>query len=74
MRYVYLGDAYTRPELRGAPCDPVSGPSRSKTGRGRVVVIRGRNRNQLVRFADGTQVVVAGRFLRLSTPPEGAPR
>ena len=57
MRYIYLGDRLTRSDLHGQPCDPVL----RKDGR----VVRGRNRNQLVRFADGMACVVAGRRLRL---------
>ena len=68
MRYVYLGDALTRPALRGAPCDPVM-----RTGAaGRPVVTRGRNRNQLVTWLDGTRDVVPGRHLRLASK-RGAP-
>ncbi|HLT46283.1 MAG TPA: hypothetical protein VK002_03570 [Rubricoccaceae bacterium] len=39
MRYVFLGDRLTRPDLAGRPCDPVRRPD------GRVV--RGHNRNAL---------------------------
>lgn len=58
MRYVYLGDKLTDPKLKGQPCDPI----RRADGR----VVRAKNRNQLVRFADGALVVVVGRWLRLS--------
>lgn len=61
-RYVYLGDALTDPRWRNQPCDPVL-----RSNGERMTVIRGRRpRNQLVVFADGTQVVVLGRRLRLT--------
>ena len=61
-RYVYLGDRLTDPKLVGHPCDPVLRAD------GKVIVGVGKRvpRNQLVRFADGTEVVVLGRRLRLS--------
>lgn len=63
MRYLFLGDSYSRPDLRGRPCDPVM-----RTGAaGKPVVTRGRNRNQLVVFEGGERVVVPGRFLRLAS-------
>ncbi len=58
MRYIYLGDRLTRPDLKGQPCDPVL----RADGR----VIRARNRNQLVRFASGALCIVAGRRLRVA--------
>lgn len=58
MRYTYFGDRHTRPDLRGAQCDPVRRPDGK--------VVRGRNRNALVRLASGELVVAAGRFLRLN--------
>jgi hypothetical protein len=62
MRYVYLGDKMTDPALIGRPCDPV------RRADGKVIVGSGTGvpRNQLVRFADGREVVVLGRRLRLS--------
>jgi hypothetical protein len=65
MRYRYLGDRFNRiyaglpgdPALADAECDPVR-----RNGR----VIRGANRNQLVRVAGGRLVVVLGRRLRLT--------
>lgn len=63
MRYVYLGDTLTDPRWVGQPCDPVL-----RSNGERVTVIRGnRPRNQLVRFADGSLVVVLGRRLRVTS-------
>lgn len=56
MRYVYLGDRMTAPELKNALCDPV----RREDGR----CIRGRG-SQLVQFADGSRRVVIARRLRV---------
>ncbi len=53
--YVYLGDRFTRPELRGAECSAV----RRADGK----CVRGRNGSMLVEFESGRQVVV-GRMLR----------
>ena len=68
MRYIYLGDKIGRfygcTERDGQPCDPVLRPD----GR----VIRGRNRNQLVQWADGTHDVVPGRYLRLKKKLDNA--
>lgn len=62
MRYIYLGDRLTDPMYVGQPCDPVMRRDRTP-----VTVIRGtRPRNQLVVFANGTEVVVLGRRLRLA--------
>lgn len=55
MRYIYLGDAMTAPELRGAACDPVLRAD------GKCVV---GGSKQLVVFADGTRHVVLRRRLR----------
>ncbi len=60
MRYVYLGDRWTDLRLVGQPCDPVLRPD----GRCVVSTGKGRPRNQLVRFADGSPVVVPARRLR----------
>jgi hypothetical protein len=62
VRYVYLGDRLTDPRWRDGPCDPVRRPD----GRAIVGVGRGTPRNQLVRFEDGTEVVVRARLLRLA--------
>jgi hypothetical protein len=56
VRYVYLGTRETDPSLKGQACDPV----RDERGR----CIRGRG-NQLVRFADGRQIAVVARRLRV---------
>lgn len=59
MRYVYLGDKMTDSRWTGQPCDPV------RRLDGKVIVGR-KPRNQLVRFEDGSLVVVLGRRLRLT--------
>lgn len=65
--YVYLGDRWTRPELRGATCRAV----RRADGR----CIRGRNGSMLVQIvtSDGTpgptHVVVGRRLRRLPVSP-----
>ncbi|MEO0973184.1 MAG: hypothetical protein AAFX85_08815 [Pseudomonadota bacterium] len=59
MRYLYLGDLHTRPDLRGQRCDPVMRSGASD----KPVVTRGRNRNSLVVFENGERHVVAGRHL-----------
>jgi hypothetical protein len=62
-RYTYLGDAATRPELRGMQCDPVLDE------RGKCVVSR-RMASALVH--DGkTFYVVARRRLRLNSKFKG---
>lgn len=61
-RYVYLGDTWDKlydPERCGAPCDAV--PRGDGSGR----VLRGRNRNQAVRFPNGDIEIVPGARLRL---------
>lgn len=62
FRYCYLGDRLTDPRLVGQPCDPV----RRRDGKVIVGTGQGVPRNQLVVFADGSQVVVLGRRLRLA--------
>lgn len=59
MRYVYLGDKLTRPDLKGSPCDPV------RRQDGRCVVGRGK---QLVEFAGGNRAIVLRRRLRVVNP------
>ncbi len=66
MRYVFLGDRLSRPDLAGRPCDPVRHPD------GRVV--RGRNRNALVVFDTGEVAVVPGGRLRLAAKAAHDPR
>jgi hypothetical protein len=56
VRYVYLGDRHTAAEFRHQPCDPVRRPDGK--------CVRGRGA-QLVRFADGREVVVVARRLRV---------
>jgi hypothetical protein len=57
MRYVYLGDRFTREDLVGAGCDPV------RRADGKCIV--GRNAVQLVDFEGGERHVVLRRRLRL---------
>jgi hypothetical protein len=56
MDYKYLGDRWTRPELKGEPCRAV----RRRDGK----CIRGRNGNMVVEFAGWKRHVVLGRRLR----------
>ena len=58
MRYTYLGDRQTRPDLRGRPCDPVRRPD------GKCVVSR-KLASALVVFEGGEHHVVARRRLRV---------
>lgn len=58
MRYVYLGDRMTRPDLRGAECDPI----RRADGR---TIVSTRRATAKVIFEDGSIHVVARRRLRL---------
>lgn len=62
-RYVYLGDKLTDPTLIGQPCDPVLRAD------GKCLIGR-KPRNQLVRFANGREVVVLARRLRLTAKGE----
>jgi hypothetical protein len=57
-RYIYLGDALTDPRFVNQPCDPLLRSDGQIVGTPKGTL-------QLVRFADGTQVVVLGRRLRL---------
>jgi hypothetical protein len=70
MRYTYLGDALTRPELIGMQCDPVRRPDGK-------CVVSGRMATALVIDAGGSRYVVKRRRLRLNRPPprpsNGAP-
>lgn len=62
-RYVYLGDTWDElynPDRCGATCDAVL------RGDGSGRVLRGRNRNQAVRFPNGDIEIVPGRRLRLT--------
>ena len=56
-RYIYRGDRFTAPALKGVAVYPV----RRSDGR----CIRGRNGNILVCLVDGLQLVVLARQLRL---------
>lgn len=60
-RYVYLGDTWDErydPGRCGVPCDAVL------RGDGSGRVLRGRNRNQAVRFPNGDIEIVPGARLR----------
>lgn len=63
MTYRYLGDRWTRADLKGAHCDAVRRPDGK--------CIRGRNGSMLVRFQSGDDAVVIGRLLRKLTAGEG---
>jgi hypothetical protein len=54
--YIYLGDRWTDPRLKGARCTAVRRPDGK--------CIRGRNGAMLVRFENGERHVVLGRLLR----------
>lgn len=58
MRYVYLGDGATAPELRGMLCDPVRRPDGK-------CIISIRMASALVVDASGVRYVVARRRLRV---------
>jgi len=58
MRYIYLGDRLTRPDLRGMECDPVLRAD------GKCIIGKA-PRNQLVVDANGKRHVVLARRLRL---------
>lgn len=53
--YIYRGDRFTDPALKGKQCNAVRRPDGK--------CIRGKNGNMLVNF-DGTEVVVLARQLR----------
>lgn len=59
MRYTYLGDKYTRDDLRGMQCDPV----RRSDGK---CIINTKLAQALVIDADGNMHNVARRQLRLN--------
>lgn len=63
MRYTFLGDKLTRPELVVVQCDPVRRPD------GRCIVST-RMASAMVVFADGTKCVVPRRRLRLNHKEE----
>lgn len=63
VRYIYLGDRHTRPELRGVACDPV----RRDDGR---CIVGKRLASAMVVLDDGTRHVVARRRLRLASKEE----
>lgn len=65
MRYTYLGDKFSDPELTDQPCEPVL------RGDGRCIVAGSK---QLVTFADGTRRLVMRRRLRLNQPPATTPQ
>jgi hypothetical protein len=55
MAYIYLGDRFTDPDLKGKPCVAVRRPDGK--------CIRGKNGNMLVSFG-GVKVIVLARLLR----------
>lgn len=55
-RYIYLGDRWTCPELRGVICRAVLRPDGK--------CIRGKNGNMLVEMANGERHNVVGKRLR----------
>ena len=59
LRYIYLGDALTRPDLRGMECDPIRRPD------GRCIVSTPLA-SAMVVFATGERAVVMRRRLRLT--------
>lgn len=59
MRYVYLGDKWTAPELVGRACDPV----RRADGK---CILSTRMATALVVFGDGARHVVKRRRLRVT--------
>ena len=61
MRYTYLGDRATRPELCGMQCDPVRRPDGK-------CVVSVPLASALVVDAEGTRHVVARRRLRVNRP------
>jgi hypothetical protein len=61
LRYRYLGDALTRPELRGMECDPV----RRRDGK---CIVSTPMASAMVIFATGERAVVLRRRLRLRRP------
>ena len=65
-RYTYLGDRWTREELRGIQCDPV----RRADGR---CVVSTKMATALVVDADGVRHVVARRMLRLNEKLDSGP-
>lgn len=68
--YIYRGDRWTDPALKGMACDAVrrlNTWSRCAASQG-PVCIRGKNGNMLVVRPDGTRIVVQGRQLRKATP------
>lgn len=56
MEYIYLGDRFTDPALKGAPCKAIRRPDGK--------CIRGKNGSMLVEFESGRRAVVIGRPLR----------
>jgi hypothetical protein len=58
LRYIYLGDRLTAPELRGQRCDPMRRPDGK-------CIISVRMATALVRFEDGSIRCVLRRRLRV---------
>lgn len=59
MRYTFLGDRLTAPQLRDVQCDPV----RREDGK---CIVSTRMAAALVELADGTRLVVPRRMLRVN--------
>ncbi len=59
MRYTYLGDKLTRPDLRGVQCDPVRRPD------GKCIVGK-KLATALVQLSSAERIVVLRRRLRLN--------
>lgn len=64
MMYVYRGDRWTDPQLKGRNCWAVKVKARREQLDQRDKCVRGRNGNMLVQLADGTRHVVLARQLR----------
>lgn len=64
MRYTYLGDKLTRPELRGVQCDPVRRPD------GKCIVGK-KLATALVQLSSSERVNVLRRRLRLNGKGKG---
>ena len=62
--YIYRGDRWTAPELRGVRCFAVRRLLPSRRDGQTPVCIRGRNGNMLVETESGIRLVVQGRQLR----------
>ena len=64
MRYTYLGDKLTRPDLRGVQCDPIRRPDS-------LCIVSTKMATALVHLSSGERVVVLRRRLRLNRKGRG---